>query len=735
LIGVNVYFPDLKIGTTNNYGFYSITLPSGDSATILFSYVGFGTETHQISLRNNQELNIFLTSRLQLDEVVITSDRTEKQSESVKMSMISLPVQQIKNIPSLMGEKDVLKVIQLMPGVQKGTEGSSGIYVRGGSPDQNLIILDDAIIYNVSHLFGFFSLFNGDALKSIELTKGGFPARYGGRLSSVLELGMKDGSKEKWHGEGGIGLIATRLTLEGPLVKDKASIIVSGRRTYLDVLTMPFMKKNNKAGYYFYDLNTKINYDFGRNNKLYLSGYFGRDKFYMKENDADNKGKAGIYWGNAIGTLRWNHLFNNQCFGNTSLIYSNYKFAIFSKYKNLNNKVYSAEYNSGIQDVALKYDLDYMPNASHWIKAGFISIFHRFEPHAFVEEDEESNVHHHSNDITRGLESGIYLEDTWQPLQKLKINGGGRFSHFLATKNHYYFFEPRLSFAWQLKNFSALKVSYTNMNQYIHLLTNTGMSLPTDLWVPCTDRIKPQQSQQVAAGYVKDIANPKVSLSLEGYYKTMHNIIGYKEGATYLMLDNIDSPNDVNWEDNVTSGRGWSYGVELLLQKKVGKLNGWIGYTLSWTQIQFDSINYGRKFNARYDRRHDISVVGIYNIKKNITMSATWVFGTGNAISMPLSEYKAEAHNVLNTDYQTQEVNYFGNKNSFRMGPYHRFDFGIQFHKKKRWGERTWEISVYNVYNRKNPFYYYVSSENGKGAIKQVSLFPIIPSITYNFKF
>ncbi len=756
LIGVNIYLSDHKTGTvTNTYGFYSITLPAADSVGLVVSYVGFTPEIVKITLQKDTELNINLKPNIVLDEVTVTADRREKQSESVKMSTIKLQLAQIKNVPSLLGEKDVLKVLQLMPGVQKGSEGSSGLYVRGGGPDQNLIILDDAIVYNASHLFGFFSLFNGDALKSVELTKGGFPARYGGRLSSVLEMNMKEGNKEEWHGDGGIGLISSRMTVEGPLKKGKSSILLSGRRTYADLIIYPFMK-NEKTGYYFYDFNAKINYDFGRNNKLYMSGYFGQDKFYLKNNTNSYNENTGFHWGNATGTLRWNHLFTNKLFSNASAIYSNYTFGLYDKYKDIaENKNYYAEYYSGIRDFSLKYDLDWLPNPNHWIKAGAISIFHRFNPHAFVEEDVPNNTSTKNVIYTNGIESGLYIEDTWQPVQTLKINGGLRFSHFIATKNQYHFFEPRLSVAWRLNNDLALKGSYASMNQYIHMISNTGISLPTDLWVPTTDRIKPQQSRQVALGLVKDISKHNLSFSLEGYYKTMNNTLAYKEGATFLSFDDPGAASYINWENNVTAGHSWSYGVELLLQKKEGRLTGWIGYTLSWTQMQFDSINFGRKYFARYDRRHDISVVATYKLNDHITLSGTWVYGTGNAVTLPASKYYLFQN--YPDSYQMpggwprefnpdgRYVNDLTEKNNFRMGPYHRLDLGIQFHKMKKWRERIWEISVYNVYNRKNPFLYYNDTKtvidphsmgpSEIGILKQVSIFPIIPSVTYSFKF
>jgi hypothetical protein len=749
IIGVNVFVPELKIGTVSNtYGFYSLTITDEDSITVVFSFVGYKSETRRIKLDKDQEINISLEAGTLLNEVVVNAEANSRQSERVQMSNISIPISQIKNVPSLLGEKDVFKVLQLMPGVQKGMEGSSGIYVRGGGPDQNLIILDDAIVYNASHLFGFFSLFNGDALKSVELTKGGFPARYGGRLSSVIDMNMKEGNNESWHGEGGIGLISSRLTVEGPLKKNKSSILISTRRTYMDLITRPLSKTMSDAsvGYYFYDFNAKINYDFGRANKLYLSGYFGKDLFSIKQKEHDVENLSGLNWGNSTATMRWNHLFNNKLFSNLSLIYSNYNFQIHEEYNEIVKKEkYYAEYNSGIRDYTVKYDVDFIPNTSHWIKAGALAIWHEFRPYAFVEVDNNNNIDINDIQSIEGLETGFYIEDTYQPINNLKLNGGVRYSHFFSEKKQYKFLEPRFSAAYRLNKDFALKASFATMNQYIHLLTNTGISLPTDLWVPSNDRVHPQQSSQIALGLAKDFSKPSLSVSLEGYYKKMDNIIGYKEGATYLDLGETNSATESKWLENITSGQGWSYGMELFVQKKTGRFNGWVGYTLSWTQLQFDSLNFGRKYYARYDRRHDISIVGIYKLSDKITLSGTWVYGTGNAISLGVEQFQSYDHKPLensNNMYNSArnlgfrgEKEIIGNKNDFRMGAYHRLDVGIQFHKQKKWGERTWEISIYNTYNRKNPFFYYSQNNNDVGKLKQVSLFPIIPSITYSFKF
>lgn len=736
LPGVDIICFEQQAGTsTNNYGFYSLTL-KGDTATVVVRFTGYAAQSFKVS-KTSGRINVELEQESKtLNEVVISAEQTRKVSEETQMSTIDIPISQIKKIPALLGEKDVLKVIQLLPGVQKGGEGSSGFYVRGGGPDQNLIILDDATVYNASHLFGFFSIFNGDALKSVELMKGGFPARYGGRLSSVLEMQMKDGNKEEIHGEAGIGLISSRLTLEGPIKKGKSSFLVSGRRTYIDALIYPFLPKDQKAGYFFYDFNAKLNFILNEKNRLYISGYFGKDKFYFRPDYGQgSKDRGDLNWGNATATVRLNHIVNDKVFSNTSLIFSKYNLGI-NFLESTGNDSFELRYRSGIRDFAAKHDVDYRPNAKHYIRMGASAIYHRFTPSAITVKSSDVFENESEVDALDNMEGGIYIEDDVTLTPKLKVNIGVRGSLFVAENRSYSGVEPRFSARYLLKDDLSIKASYALMNQYLHLLSNTGAGLPTDLWVPSTSRVRPQRANQVALGLAKDLENPRLTITLEGYYKKMQNVLSYKEGASFLLVGAFDDTQKISWEDNVTSGEGESYGVELLVQKKVGKWTGWIGYTLSWTTLQFDDLNNGEKFFARYDRRHDLSVVGIYEVNDRMTLSATWVYGTGQAITLPQANYNVVPHEADGQFFFQNSAVDYGTKNDFRMAPYHRFDIAAQWHKKLKRCERTFELGVYNLYNRKNPYFYTIEDNgNGNAVLKQVSLFPIIPSVSWTFTF
>jgi outer membrane receptor for ferrienterochelin and colicin len=721
-----VYAPHLQAGAAGNtFGFYSLTIPSGtDSVELKASYIGYEEFSRKISGDKNISLNIELTEIKELNEVVVSSQKDAIQQKT-QMSSIDLPIQTIKSLPAFMGEPDIMKAIQLLPGIQAGNEGSSGLYVRGGSPDQNLILLDGVPVYNASHLFGFFSVFNADAIRSVEVIKGGFPARYGGRLSSVIDINMKEGDKNKIHGEGGIGIIASRLTLEGPIQKGKSSFMVSGRRTYVDVLAAPFMQGPNKGGYYFYDLNGKANFTLGKKDHLYVSGYFGNDKFYVSSKSSDGLGSStsnsAIQWGNITGVGRWNHEFGPKLFGNFTTYYSQYKFvhsADQSSTTSGTTDAFSAKYTSGIHDLAAKYDFDYYPTPNHNIKAGIGVIAHTYTPGAQTTKGNSAGV---ISDTTVGeksifgTETDAYIEDDVLLTSLLKANIGVHVTGFNVRSKFYNSVQPRLAFRYLINDKLSAKASFVQMNQYISLLTNSSIGLPTDLWVPSTDKIPPQLSRQVAAGLAYQY-DAGIEVSVEGYYKTMDNVIEYKEGSSFFN-------SATGWEDKVEVGKGKSYGAELFLQKKKGKFTGMLGYTLSWTNRTFANLNGGQTFPYKYDRRNDFKVAGVYALSKTIELSAEWVYGTGNATTLPIG-YSLGLNGQENTIY--------GPRNGYRMPAYHRGDLGIKFTKEKKRWTRSWVLGVYNVYNRQNPFFIY---DDGLGNFKQVSLFPVIPSISYQFKF
>ncbi|ALI98424.1 hypothetical protein DC20_04800 [Rufibacter tibetensis] len=741
LIGVAILNSVTGQGTaTNAYGFYSLTLPK-DSVKLVASYVGYERGLFSTYLDKDLQQNLLLSPAVTtLREVEIVGTREEEVRESTRMSTINMSVAQIKAVPALFGEVDVLKALQLLPGVQSGGEGTSGMYVRGGGPDQNLILLDGVPVYNASHLFGFFSVFTAEALNNVELVKGGFPARYGGRLSSVLDISMKEGNMNQVDGEGSIGLIASRLTVGAPIKKDVASFIVSGRRTYIDVLARPFMKKEEGVGgYYFYDLNGKLNWKVSDKDRLYLSAYTGYDEFYATTEGRGSdsyESRAGLGWGNLTSAFRWNRIINQRLFLNTHLTYTKYQFDISneeeSRYNN-EDHTFKLKYLSNIRDLSAKLDFDFIPNPNHYIRFGTQYVHHQFQPGALQlketggssAEDLEVNTQK-----TNAQEVGLYIEDDLRISERVKVNVGVRANGFSVNKEFYSSLEPRASLRFIANEKLSLKASYANMTQFIHLLTNSGIGLPTDLWVPSTDKIKPQRSHQVALGATRTIAQDKLEVSLEGYYKTMHNLIEYKEGASFIGISN-------SWDTKVTAGKGWAYGMELFLHKKTGRTNGWIGYTLAWSNRQFAELNKGEKYPYRYDRRHDVEVVVIHQLKPNLSLSGTWVYGTGNAITLPQARY------VVGDSYPggyggTATYSDYGSRNGYRMAAYHRADISLSHTKKKNWGEVVNNISFYNAYNRKNPYYIYVAGGEKEGdpaKFKQISLFPILPSISKTFKF
>jgi hypothetical protein len=739
--------------SSNQYGFFSLTLTPG-SYTLVCSYVGYLPQTFEVELTGSQptgqvgrQLNISLLPRVSTtQEVIVSSKRRDANVKNAQMGRFNLSQEQIRAVPAFLGEVDLLKTIQLLPGVRNAGEGSAGIYVRGGGPDQNLIMLDDAVVYNTGHLFGFFSIFNSDAIKNTTLIKGGMPAQYGGRLSSVLDISMKEGNSKKMQVDGGIGLIASRVSIQGPIKKDKASFIVSARRTYIDALTKPFVKKTSQfygSGYYFYDLNAKVNYRFSDKDRLYISGYFGRDVFDF--NNGRRSLKVNIPWGNATGTLRWNHVFNKRLFGNTTAVYNDYNFS-FGAAQNS----FSVKLSSGIRDLSLKQDFDLYPFTGHKVKFGALYTYHRFTPSVVSGQQDSILFTPNNAQVKYAHEGALYIQDDWELSDRLKINAGIRYSFFQqigAFKIYktddfgnrldstvyrkgqpvktYGGLEPRLTVRYALDDETSIKASVTRNLQYIHLVSNAGTTLPTDLWVPSTYRVKPQISWLYAAGLFKNFADNMYETSLELYYKDMQNQIEYKEGYTPNTLEDT--------ENFFTFGRGWSYGAELFLNKTKGRLTGWLGYTLSYTWRRFPQLNFGEKYPAKYDRRHDMSVVAIYELSKKWKLSATFVYGSGNAATLPQRFYIVGG--VLSQEYSRI--------NEYRLPSYHRLDFAATLTPKKnerrKW-KSEWVFTVYNAYSRQNPYFIYFDQTGSPldGSLrvqgKQVSLFPVIPAVTWNFK-
>lgn len=723
IIGATVLIASKNAGTvTNAFGFYSITIPA-DSVQLMVTSPGYETYSTILYPRNNLFLNVSLEKdgKTTLKEVTVSGKKEALQSRT-QMSAVDLSMNTIKALPAFLGEVDIMKAIQLLPGIQAGNEGSSGLYVRGGGADQNLILLDGVPVYNAAHLFGFFSVFNADAIKSVEVIKGGFPARYGGRLSSVVDINMKEGNKQEFHGEGGVGLVAARLTLEGPLDKGKSSFMISGRRTYIDVLAKPIMTRD--VSYYFYDLNGKVNFRLGERDHLYLSGYTGDDKFGNSENEGERAYKTGISWGNVTAVARWNHVFGPRLFGNLTTYYSRYRFGVEIEEGSERNgipSVYKLNYSSSIRDYAVKYDFDYRPHAAHNIRFGAGFVAHHYRPGA--QQSQISGLGY-TRDTAMGIqpidgnEMDIYAEDDIRITSRLKANIGLHGTGFAVRGQFFTSLQPRLAIRYLLHPQLSVKLSYVQMSQFIHLLTNSSTGLPTDLWVPATDRVQPLRSQQGALGLAYTHAKG-YEVTLEGYYKTMDNVIEYKEGTSFLNTT-------TSWEDRVVSGKGWSYGAELFIQKKKGRFTGMFGYTLSWTNRRFDELNNGAAFPYRYDRRHDIKIAGVYNLSSSWQLSAEWVYGTGNAITIPVAAYRAS---------NGQKLTVYSDRNGYRMPAYHRGDISVKYTKVRKRSERAWILSVYNVYDRRNPFYIYEQEVNGVNSFKQVSLFPVIPSISYQFKF
>lgn len=740
LIGANVFEPELSIGTvTNNAGYYSLYLPAG-RRSLQFTYLGYAVEIDSFFLGKNLALNAGLIEDAQLQELVVKA-RNELE-ESPISSTVTIPSKQINQIPAILGEIDLIKAIQLLPGVQSGTEGSSGLYVRGGTPDQNYILIDGVPVYNINHMFGFFSAFNNESISNFNLYKGGFPARFGSRLSSVLDINMKEGNSKEWSGMTSVSPIAISAFIEGPIIEDKTTIAISGRRTLLDVLYQNFnpFGEGDEVGLYFYDVTGKVTHRFSEKDKLSFSIYHGRDKLYARMTDRYQSGNTRveekyddqIYWGNLTSSLRWGHLINSRHYSTFAVSYTRYQFNIGSTFERTavndtmtENLSYLVKYFSGIRDWSAKADFEYTYSTKQTLRYGAVFINHGFAPGAIQATVQVPNF---TLDTILGPEkrivsneAGLYIEDDIKVNSRLRMNAGLRVSLYQVKGAFYGAPEPRFSARYFITEKWAVKASYTYMNQYLHLLTNSGLGLPTDLWVPATAKIKPQRSHQGVLALVRTLQKD-IEFSVEGYYKTLGRVIDYSEGAEFINTQN-------NWEDKVEQGNGRTYGVEFLLQKKQGDFSGWIGYTLSWNKRQFENINFGREYYFRYDRRHYLSVVASYKASDRHIFSATFVYGSGNAITFPYGRYFDIDGNMV-LDYIE--------KNGYRMRDYIRLDLGYTNIRASLFDdiEQQLIISVYNVLNRANPFYMYIGTNStGAPVAKEVSLLPFIPAITYVLRF
>ncbi|MEK6479211.1 TonB-dependent receptor [Catalinimonas sp. 4WD22] len=758
LIGATVSLKERAgTGTTSNvYGFYSLTLTQGNY-TINYSYLGYKSQSFILSLQADTTITIELSDEeMELQEVVISATRPEDNFQDVKMSREELQIEKIKSLPALFGEVDVLRTVQLLPGVQSAGEGTTGLFVRGGSADQNLVLLDEATVFNPSHFLGFFSVFNPDAIKNLEIYKGGIPARFGGRLSSILDIQMKEGNNKKYSVSGGIGSISSRLTVEGPIVKDQSSFILSGRRTYADL----FLKLSNDEDIrnntlYFYDFNAKANYQFNDKHKIFASGYFGRDRFGIAD-------EFGLNWGNATATARWNYLISDQLFLNTTFVYSNFDYGF-----EIDTEVAEFIWTARLREMSAKMDFNFFPNPKNSIDFGYQVQLHKFAPPSIIPSG-DTNFAPLILDDKFALEQAIYIGNQQQVSDRISMEYGLRYSIFQQigpgkvflyeegtpisdetitdTKEYasgeniklYHGIEPRFSARYLINGNSSIKTSYNRMRQYLQVASNATAGLPIDRWIPADTYVEPLIGDQIAAGYFRNFASNTLEASVEFYYKWMQNVIDFKSGSDILLNNNI--------ETEISAGRGWAYGAEFLLKKNVGKTTGWLSYTLSRTRRQIDGINNGRAYNARYDRIHDFSLVLSHQLNKQLTFSGTWVYSTGLAVSLPSGRYSLDGQSVPYYDP-------YG-RNAYRLPDFHRLDLSVVLDSKQKEGRRwnsSWSFSVYNAYAQKNPFI--ITFENlynedpdfdleGDEAIESVRpaaiktyLFSIIPSITYNFKF
>ncbi len=773
LIGATIL--DLKSGRgtiTNEYGFYSITLPDGP-VEFRTGYVGYKPVVIPFTLYKDTIINIDIPTIDALNEVTIYGNREILGVRGSQMSAIDIPIEQIKAVPAMFGETDVLKALQLLPGVQAGTEATAGLYVRGGNPDENLLLLDGVPVYNVNHMFGMFSVFNPDAIKNVTLYKGSFPAHYYGRLSSVVDIRMKDGDLNQYHGNASVGLVSSKINLEGPIIKGKTSFNISARRTYSDILLNSAIWLNKQfdfantddlsMGYYFYDLNLKLNHKFNDNDRLYVSWYSGDDDIYFNYRSSDGaykeKTRLNWRWGNTVAAIRWNHVLGPKLFMDVSANYTQYrhKMGIHIKEDDKKNNYKGSmgiNMKSGIYDASFRSDFHWSPSSGQDIRFGCSYTHHKFTPDVMElsmnSSETMDNDSVQTNDFNQTFgsrhivahEYQLYAEDDIELTDVIKFNIGAGYAGFSVNNRYYNSLEPRLSARFLVTDELSVKTGYAYMTQYVHLLSNNVINLPTDLWVPVTDKVEPEHSHQWALGAAYSV-DGLADFTLEGYYKQMDNLLEYKEGSTYMS-------GDTDWQNKVAMGKGWSYGLELMAQRSVGRLNGWIAYTWNKSQRKFDRpgmvINGGRTFDAKYDRRHKLDITCNYKFSDRFDMSATWLFETGNCGTIYTQYYDSELlADEKDEQYQyTTTLGYYENRNNFRLNPTHRLDLSFNWHRKlSERVNRTLNLSIYNAYNNRNPFLVYVYTDSyyrgdewvEERTLRQLTLFPILPTLSYSISF
>lgn len=773
LIGATIL--DLKSGhgaITNEYGFYSLTLTDGP-VEVRTGYVGYKPVVISFTLHHDTIINIDVPTIDELNEVTIYGNREILGVRGSQMSAIDIPIEQIKAVPAMFGETDVLKALQLLPGVQAGTEATAGLYVRGGNPDENLLLLDGVPVYNVNHMFGMFSVFNPDAIKNVTLYKGSFPAHYYGRLSSVVDIRMKDGDLNQYHGNASVGLVSSKINLEGPIIKGKTSFNISARRTYSDLLLNSAIWLNKQfdfantddlsMGYYFYDLNLKLNHKFNDNDRLYVSWYSGDDDIYFNYRSSDGaykeKTRLNWRWGNTVAAIRWNHVLGPKLFMDVSANYTQYrhKMGIHIKEDDKKNNYKGSmgiNMKSGIYDASFRSDFHWSPSSGQDIRFGGSYTHHKFTPDVMElsmnSSETMDNDSVQTNDFNQTFgsrhivahEYQLYAEDDIELTDVIKFNIGAGYAGFSVNNRYYNSLEPRLSARFLVTDELSVKTGYAYMTQYVHLLSNNVINLPTDLWVPVTDKVEPEHSHQWALGAAYSVGG-LADFTLEGYYKQMDNLLEYKEGSTYMS-------GDTDWQNKVAMGKGWSYGLELMAQRSVGRLNGWIAYTWNKSQRRFDRpgmvINGGRTFDAKYDRRHKLDITCNYKFSDRFDMSATWLFETGNCGTIYTQYYDSEIlADEKDEQYQyTTTLGYYENRNNFRLNPTHRLDLSFNWHRKLSESvNRTLNLSIYNAYNNRNPFLVYVYTDSyyrgdewvEERTLRQLTLFPILPTLSYSISF